>query len=119
MSYDIAVIGNDEAAFEMLCLAAGSGRRIVAVLPESRHSAWLVGQALRRLISGLLVDQTAERKRLFVRKGTPKLLQSLILRAIVNEVNAHVQSLERLGVDVILGEGRYMEGLVAVNFPFS
>ena len=34
MQYDLAVIGNDEAAFEMLCLAAESGKRTAAVLPR-------------------------------------------------------------------------------------
>ena len=108
MDYDVAVIGNDEAAFEMLCLSAASKRRTVAILPESRHSAWLVGQALRRLISNLLVDRTAQRKAMFAQAGTPRLLQALITRAIVDEVSEHVQMLENIGVDVMLGEARFI-----------
>ncbi len=106
MSYDIAVIGNDEAAFEVLCLAAGSGKRTVAILPESRHSAWLVGQAFRSLISDLLVDRTLQRKHLFAASGTPKLLRSLVSRAIANETEEHAVMLQNLGIEVLLGEAR-------------
>ncbi len=45
MKYDIAVIGNDEAAFEMMFVAAAAGQKTLAILPESRHSSWLMGQA--------------------------------------------------------------------------
>ncbi len=108
MDYDVAVIGNDEAAFEMLCLSAASKRRTLAILPESRHSAWLVGQGLRRLISDLLVDRTAQRQAMYEHAGTPKLLQTLIRRAFVEEISEHVQMLENIGVDVMLGEARFI-----------
>lgn len=108
MNYDVAVIGNDEAAFEMLCLSAAAKRRTLAILPETSHSAWLMGHALRRLVSNLLVDRTAQRRRLFAAKGTPRLLQSLLTRAIVKEVNDHVQLLESNGVDVLVGEARFL-----------
>ncbi|MEZ6131929.1 MAG: FAD-dependent oxidoreductase [Planctomycetaceae bacterium] len=109
MQYDIAVIGNDEAAFEMLCLAARSKRRTLAVLPETHHSAWLVTQALRRLITNLLVDRTPQRRRLFRQAGTPRLLQTLLARAIVKEVGEHREMLQTLGVDVMLGEARFSD----------
>jgi NAD(P) transhydrogenase len=80
----------------------------VAILPESRHSAWLVGQGLRRLISDLMVDRTAQRRAMFKRAGNPRLLQTLIRRAIVEEVSEHVRMLENIGVDVILGEARFI-----------
>ena len=83
MQYDIAVIGNDEAAVEMMCLAAESGRRTAAVLPDSNHSAWLVALALRRLISDLLVDQSISRRQLLARTGSPRLLRQLVAGAIV------------------------------------
>ncbi|MEZ6060049.1 MAG: FAD-dependent oxidoreductase [Planctomycetaceae bacterium] len=108
MVYDIAVIGNDEAAFEMLLAAAGSGLKTVAVIPESRHSSWLVGQALQRLIADLLVDRTTERRRLFAEAGTPRLLQKLISGAVVDETAEHIQTLDRLGIDVLLGEARFL-----------
>jgi NAD(P) transhydrogenase len=108
MDYDVAVIGNDEAAFEMLCLSAASKRRTVAILPESRHSAWLVGQGLRRLISNLLVDRTIQRRAMFAHAGTPRLLQALIRRAIADEVSEHIRMLENIGVDVMLGEARFI-----------
>ncbi len=107
MRYDIAVIGNDEAAFEAVCLAARSGLRTAAVIPESRHSSWLIGQALRQLISDLLVDRTTARRRMFADAGTPRLMQRLIAGAVADEVADHIQSLERLGVAVRLGEARF------------
>ena len=107
MNYEIAVIGNDEAAFEVLCLAAASGKRTVAILPESRHSAWLVGQAFRSLISNLLVDRTLQRKRMFATSGTPKLLRALVTRAIAQETRTHIGMLQNLGVDVLLGEAEF------------
>lgn len=108
MDYDIAVIGNDEAALEILRLAAGSGKRTVAVLPETRHSAWLAGQALRRLVSDLIVDQTAQRRQLFSRTATPRLLHALLSRAIVSEVTEQMHVLESLGIDVLMGETRFV-----------
>ncbi|GAB5442782.1 MAG: hypothetical protein Fues2KO_31310 [Fuerstiella sp.] len=115
MKYDIVVIGNDEAAFEMLNLAAVSGHRTAAVLPELRHSSWLMAQALRRLTSDLLVDRTLSRRRLFARSGSPRLLQSLLSRAIADEVREHMQMLERLDVDVRLGEASF--GVDAAGRP--
>lgn len=108
MSYDIAVIGNDEAAFEMLSLAAASRRKTLAILPETGHSAWLLGHALQRLVTNLLVDQTPQRQKMFRKTGTPRLLQSLLSRAIVKEVTEQTQRLESIGVDVLLGEARFL-----------
>ncbi|MCA9084294.1 MAG: FAD-dependent oxidoreductase [Planctomycetaceae bacterium] len=107
MNYDIAVIGNDEAAFEMLCLAARGRRRAVSILPETRHSAWIVGQSLRRLVSSLLVDRTVGRRKMLARSGSPKLLRSLVARAVSQETNDHVRLLESLGVEVLVGEARF------------
>ena len=108
MRYDIAVIGNDEAAFEMLCLAAASKRKTLAILPETSHSAWLVGQALRRLVTNLLVDRSVQRRRLFAQAGTPRLLHTLLARAVAEEVGEHIRMLENLGVEVMLGEARFV-----------
>lgn len=107
MQYDIAVIGNDEAAFEMLCLSADSRRRTLAILPEAHHSAWLVTQALRRLVSTLMVDGTVKRRRLMAQAATPRLLQTLLSRAMVQELEEHAQMLKNLGVDVMFGEARF------------
>lgn len=108
MNYELAVIGNDEAAFEMLSLAAGSGKRTLAILPESRHSSWLVGQALRRLVSNLLVDRSPQRDRMFRRSGTPRLLHSLIAKSIVAEVSERVEVLQSVGIDVVFGDARFV-----------
>lgn len=107
MRYDIAAIGNDESAIEMLCVAASAGQKTIAVLPESRHSSWMMAQALRRLVTGLLVDRTTLRRTLYARAGTPRLLQRLMSSALTAEVAEHVQMLEQIGVDVLIGEPRF------------
>lgn len=110
MNYEIAVIGNDDAAFETLNLAAGSGRRTIAVVPSIRHSTWLVTQALRRLTSDLLVDRTISRRKIFARAARPRLLHSLLTRAIASELEEHLRMLEGIGVDVEIGEARLVRG---------
>jgi NAD(P) transhydrogenase len=108
MQYDITVIGNDEAALEMLCLAARSGQRTAAVLPEASHSSWLVGLALKRLISDLLVDQSTNRRHLLERTGSPRLLRRLLAGAIAKETTELTHMLERIKVDVHLGQSRFI-----------
>lgn len=107
MNHELAVIGNDEAAFETLCLAAASGKRTVAFLPVTRHSSWLVGQALRRLVSNLLVDRTPRRSRMFQKSATPRLLQTLVARSIAAEILDRIDVLKSAGVDVVLGEAHF------------
>ena len=84
MRFDLVVIGNDEAAIELSLAAAGS-RRTLTVLPESRHSSWMMGQALRRLVMTLLADRTDARRILFTRRGTPGLLQRLLQNCVARE----------------------------------
>ncbi|MCH2203238.1 MAG: hypothetical protein MK102_14815 [Fuerstiella sp.] len=108
MQYDIAVIGNDEAAVEMMCLAAESGRRTAAVLPDSNHSAWLVALALRRLISDLLVDQSISRRQLLARTGSPRLLRQLVAGAIVRETEDLVCMLDHLNIHIRMGQPRFV-----------
>ena len=109
MQYDITVIGNDEAAVEMLCLAVKSGKRTAAVLPESSHSSWLVGQALKRLVSDLLVDQSFTRRRLLERTGSPRLLRQLLAAAIAKETNDLCILLERLHIHTRVGQPRFID----------
>ena len=108
MRYDIAIIGNDEAAIEMACIASGAGQRAAMALPEQRHSSWMMEQALRRLVTELSVDYTASRRSLLRRSGTPRLLQRLLAGAISSETTEAIELLERLGVDVFLGEPRFL-----------
>ena len=109
MQYDIAVIGNDEAAVEMMCLAAKSGKRTAALLPESTHSAWLVGLALKRLILDLLADQTVCRRQLLARTGSPRLLRQLIAGAIVRETEELACTLEHLKIHICMGQPRFID----------
>lgn len=109
MQYEIAVLGNDEAAFEMLALAARSNRRTVGILSVARHSEWLVGHALRRLVSTLLIDRSVRRQSFFRHAGSPRLLQSLVSRAIAEELTRRVTMLENIGVDVLTGETQFID----------
>jgi len=109
MDYNLAVIGNDEAAIELLCLSAESGRPTAAILPESCQSSWLVELALKRLVSDLLVDQCQQRRRLLQQTGSPRLIRQLLLRAIVRETSDLVSMLERMNVTVHVGQARFVD----------
>ena len=120
MRYDIAIIGNDEAAIEMACIASGAGQRAAMALPEQRHSSWMVEQALRRLVTELSVDYTASRRALLRRSGTPRLLQRLLAGAINSETSEAIALLEQLGVDVLPGESRFVSrGSVCITSGIS
>lgn len=108
MRYDIAIMGNDEAALEMACVASGAGQRVAMALPEQRHSSWMVEQALRRLATELSVEFTPVRRALLRRSGTPRLLQRLLGGAINAETSEAIALFERLGVDVVPGESRFV-----------
>ncbi len=122
MQYDIAVIGNDESAFEMLYAAAAAKLRVAAILSESCHSAWIMSQSLRRLVSGLMADSTAARRRLMQKSGTPGMLQRLLAKAVAAEVSEQISTLEPLGIDVFIGETRFrnrLEVIVSSGVDFS
>ena len=108
MQYDIAVIGNDEAAFRMLCAGAASLQRVVAILPESRHSAWMMEQSLRRLVSHLLAEESEAHPGLRRRCASPRLLQRLLAKSVADEVAEQMVLLDGLGIDVVLGEARFL-----------
>jgi hypothetical protein len=108
MRYDIAVIGNDEAALELVCMAGSSGKRVLAVLPEQRHSEWMMGVALRRLVGQLLNDRDGLRYSGFVRRGSPGLVKRLLANALTSEIMDYIEIFERLGADVLLGEARLL-----------
>ena len=109
MQYDIAIIGNDEGAFEMLALAARVGGRTAAVLPESCQSSWMVGLALKQLVSDLLVDLSLPRRRLLERIGSPRLLRQLLAAAVARETAEHIANLEQLDVDISMGEPQFVD----------
>ncbi len=108
MKFDLAIIGNDEAALEMSCVAAIAGQSTVAIMPESRHSAWMLAQALRRVVTDLLVDQTPIRRQRMHASGTPRMLRNLLTTAIVTETTDQIRLLDNVGVHVILGESRIL-----------
>ena len=108
MRYDIAIFGNDEAALEMACVASNAGQRVAMALPEQRHSSWMIEQALRRIVTELSVEFTDVRRALLRRCGTPRLLQKLLGGAINAETSEAIALFERLGVDVVPGESRFL-----------
>lgn len=108
MRYDIAILGNDEAALEMACAASIAGQRVMIALPEQRHSSWMMEQALRRLVTELSVDYSSVRRATFRNSGTPRLLQRLLAGAVNAETSESIEVLERLGVDVLPGESRLL-----------
>jgi NAD(P) transhydrogenase len=107
MQFDLAVIGNDEAAIELGLAAATSNVNTVVVLPESRHSSWITSMALRRLVSGLLVDRCQLRRQLFQRSGTPGLIQRLLRTSMTDEIQEHARLLRAAGASVIIGEAGF------------
>jgi NAD(P) transhydrogenase len=108
MRYDIAVIGNDEAALELLCMAGSLGKRVLAILPEQRHSEWMISIALRRLVEQLLNDGRGTRLNESARRCTPGLVKRLLTNALTSEIMDYMAILERLGVDVRIGEARLL-----------
>lgn len=108
MRYDIAVIGNDEAALELSCMAGSAGKRVLAVLPEQRHSEWIVGIALRRLVGQLLNEGVGLRLPGTLRRGSPGLVRRLLANALTSEIMDYMEIFERLGIDVLLGEARLL-----------
>jgi len=120
MRYDIAIIGNDEAAIEMACIASSTGQRVALALPEQRHSSWMMEQALRRLVTELCIERSPERCAMLHSFGTPRLVQRLLGSAVNSEASGVIELLERLGVDVVPGESRFMSrDCVAVTSGMS
>lgn len=107
MRSELAIIGNDEAAIE-LALAAARTQRTLIVLPESRHSSWLLALALRRLVTTLMVDRTQSRALLSRRHATPGLLSRLLRGALAAETRDLVQLLHHAGVEVLVGETQFV-----------
>lgn len=120
MRYDLAVIGNDAAAFTMVDSAVRVGHRVLLVIPEHRHSAWLCSQAMNRLVTNMIADGFDVRERLQHHKATPGLLSRLLKSAIVDELTDLIAPWNHASVDVVLGELRIIEsGCLAVHSQTS
>lgn len=120
MKYDLAVIGNDEAAFAMANAAARDGRRVLLTIPEHRHSSWICAQAMHRVVTNMLAEGFRVQERLHRRTTTPGLLSRLLRSAIADEVSDLATRCERSAVDVVFGESRIVEsGCLAVHSQTS
>ncbi len=120
MRYELAVLGNDAAAFEMVNAAARDGLRVLMVIPEHRHSSWICTQAMRRVVTSMLADGFCVRERLQQRIATPGLLARLLKSAIVDELTELTSQCDSTLVDVVFGESRIVEpGCLAVHSQAS
>ena len=107
MSYDLAILGNDEPALETALLAAKQGLRVASILPRQRHSAWFLAQALRRLSLELTVSLSRPQRNHLKLHTSPTLLRRLLARAIATERADHISELQQAGVEVLSGEASF------------
>lgn len=121
MTYDLCVLGNDEAALELAFVAARHGQNVLSILPEQRHSAWMMSQALEHLVGNLLADMSEARRRQLRRNGSPRLVQRLLANSLTSEMSDHVAALENAGADVSIGEVRFQnaDALVLTNGAYG
>lgn len=120
MAYDLTVLGNDAAAFEMVAAATRDGHRVLLVIPEHRHSSWICVQAFRRLVTSMVADRFCVSERLHQRTATPGLLARLLKSAIVDELSELTAQFDSTLVDVVFGESRIIEpGCLAVHCQTS
>lgn len=106
MNYDMLVLGNDDAAFEVATSAARAGSRVLNVMPSQRHSASLLARSLRRLTLELSIA-APERNRLR-RTTSPALLQRLLRRAVNSEIAEQLATLRNVGVHTLRGESSFL-----------
>lgn len=117
MTYDLCVVGNDEASLELAFVAARHGQNVLSILPEQRHSSWMMSQALQQMVSNLLADASESRRRQWRKTGSPRLVQRLLANSLTYEMTDHVSALENVGADVSIGEARFQtaDTLVLTN----
>jgi pyruvate/2-oxoglutarate dehydrogenase complex dihydrolipoamide dehydrogenase (E3) component len=108
VSYDLAILGNDEPALETALLAAKQGLRVVSVLPRQRHSAWFLAQALRRLSLELTVSLSRPQRKHLKLNTSPTLLRRLLAKAIATEHADQTSELQQAGVEVLTGEASFL-----------
>ncbi|MCA9036588.1 MAG: hypothetical protein KDA91_15740 [Planctomycetaceae bacterium] len=108
MNCELTIIGNDKSAFEMADVATAAGKQTLVVLPEARHSAWMTAQALRHIVTNLMVDATFARRQLMKSLATPKLLKRMVMRALTEQTYLAIDRLDAIGACVIPGEARFV-----------
>ncbi len=103
----LTVIGNDEIALELAGLAANAGRRVLWIQSERCHSSWIVAQALRTLVSGLLADLTPTRRQHLRQLRSTSLLKKLVAKALCRELQTLQAEADKLGISVLSGDVRF------------
>lgn len=107
MGETLTVIGNDEAAIEVVGLASNTGRNVVWIQSERYHSSWILSQALRHLVGSLLSENSVGRRNQLSRLGSPGLLRRLISSALSQELQDLRNLVEKFGACVLTGEPRF------------
>lgn len=103
----LTIVGNDQPTLQLSLAAVRRGHPVRCVYPEVRHSAWLIGQALRRLLLRLLADSPASRRTSAVGGGGMPLLRALLRRALADEVIDQRSQLSAAGVTVLFSEAAF------------
>ncbi len=107
MVYDLVIIGNDEAGIETALAAAESGKSVAVVMPEIRHSPWVISETLQQLIKELIADGDSQRRGLYAAVATPKLMNRLLIRHLADHVMNLADRVRRLGGRVCFGEAAF------------
>lgn len=107
MVYDLVIIGNDEAGIESALVAAESGKSVAVVMPEIRHSPWVISETLQQLIKELIADGDSQRRRLYAEAATPKLMNRLLIRHLADQVMNLADRVRRFGGRVYFGEAAF------------
>jgi hypothetical protein len=100
----LTILGNDQPTLPLSLAAVRRGFAVRCLFPEVRHSSWLIGQALRRLLLRLLADSPAPRRKPGGTGGGMPLLRALLRRSLADEVMDQRSQLASAGVTVTFSE---------------
>lgn len=103
----LTILGNDQPTLPLSLAAVRRGFAVRCLFPEVRHSSWLIGQALRRLLLRLLADSPAPRRKSVGTGGGMPLLRALLRRSLADEVLEQRTQLLSAGVTVTFSEAAF------------
>ena len=103
----LTILGNDQPTVQLSLAAVRRGIAVRCIYPEVRHSGWLIGQALRRLLLRLMADSPASRRSSGISGGGMPLLRALLRRALADEVLDQRAQLTAAGVTVLFSEAAF------------
>lgn len=109
MRYDVAIIGNDEAAVQVARTCVANGLQVGCFLPARHHSSWIMSRALQALVGELLVDMTSKRQRFLTARRSPGLLKRLLTKAVAAEVTRVADGLKEIGCEVSISDPLFVD----------